>query len=74
MKIKESEKIYKYLDIARSLRKVWNMRITVIPIVISVLGTVRKGWERGLKDLVTETMQTTSLLGSARIPRRVLET
>ena len=33
VKIKESEKKkYKYLGIARELKKLWNMRVTVIPI------------------------------------------
>ena len=47
-------------------------------IVISVLGTVTKGLIKGLKDLEirgpVETTQTTALLRSARILRRVLET
>ena len=52
------------------------MRVTVIPIVIGVLGTVSKGLERGLEELEIEgrieTMQTTALLRSVRILRKVL--
>ena len=40
-KIKE-EKTDTYLDLARELRKLRNMRITVIPVVNSTLGTVPK--------------------------------
>ena len=29
-----------YLDLARELKKLWNMRVTVIPIVIGELGTI----------------------------------
>ena len=32
-----------YLDLARELKKVWNMKVTIIPIVIGGLGTVTKG-------------------------------
>ena len=39
-KIKESEKRDKYSDLTREQRKLWNMRATVIPIVIVTLGTV----------------------------------
>ena len=51
MKLKESEKNDKYLDLARGLKKLWNMKAAVIPIVISVLGTVTKGLIQGLEDL-----------------------
>ena len=43
VKLKESEKWDKYLDLARGLKKLWNMEVTVIPIVIGSLGTVTKG-------------------------------
>ena len=54
------------------------MKMTVIPIVISALGTIPKGLVKRLKMLEirgrVETIQTTVLLRSARILRRVLET
>ena len=46
VKIKESEKRDKYLDQARELRLLRNMRITVIPILIGALGTASKGVKR----------------------------
>ena len=76
--LKESEKKYKYLDLARELKKLWNMKVTIVPIVIGVLGTITKGLLKGLEDLEVggrvETIQTTGLLRTARILRRVLET
>ena len=33
-KLKEWEKKGKYLDLARELKKLWNMKVTIIPIVI----------------------------------------
>ena len=42
VKLKESEKRDKYLDVARELKKLWNMKVTIIPIVIGALGTVTK--------------------------------
>ena len=54
------------------------MKITIVPIVIGALGIVTKGLLKGLKDLEiggrVETIQTTALLKTARILRRVLET
>ena len=34
IKLKECEKKDKYLDLARELKKLWNMQVTIIPIVI----------------------------------------
>ena len=47
VKIEESKKSDNYLHLARELRKLWNMRVTVIPIVIGALGTVPKGIRKG---------------------------
>ena len=51
VKLKESEKRDKYLDLARELKKTVNMKVTVIPIVSGALGTVTKGFVQGLEDL-----------------------
>ena len=76
--LKESEKKDKYLDLARELKKLWNMKVTIVPIVIGALGTITKGLLKGLEDLEVGgrvgTIQTTTLLRTARILRRVLET
>ena len=78
IKLKECEKKSKYLELARKLKKLWNMRVTIVPIVIGAFGTVIKGLSKGLEDLEVggreETIQTTALLKTARIVTRVLET
>ena len=78
IKLKECEKKDKYLDLARELNKLWNMEVKIIPIVIDAFGTETKGLLRGLAHLEVggrvEIIQTTALLRTARILRRVLET
>ena len=75
IKLKECAKKDKYLDLARELKKLWNMQVTIIPIVIGAFGTVTKGLLKGLEvGGRVETIQTTALLRTARILRRVLET
>ena len=78
IKLIECEKRDKYPDLARELKKLWNMKVTIIPILIGAFGTVTKGLLKGLEDLEVgdrvETIQTTALLKTARILRRVLET
>ena len=77
VKFKESEKKAKDLDLAWELKKLWNMKSTFMPIMIGTLGTVTKELLKGLEDLEirgrVETIQTTTLLRSVRILRRVLE-
>ena len=69
--LKESEKKDKFLDFTREIKKLWNMKVTIVPIVIGALGTVTKGLLKGLEDLEiggrVETIQTTALLRTARI-------
>ena len=59
------------LDLSRELKKLWNVKMTVIPIVIGVHGTVIKGLIKGLENweisVWVETIQITALLRSARI-------
>ena len=42
VKLKKSEKKDKYLDLPRGLKKLWNMKVTFIPILIVAFGTVTK--------------------------------
>ena len=54
------------------------MKLTIIPIVIGAFSTVTKGLQKGLEELEVggrvETIQTTALLRTVRILRKVLET
>ena len=78
IKRNECEKRDKYLDLARELKKLWNMLVTIILIVIGAFGTVTKRLFKGLEDVEVggrvETIQTTALLKTVRVLRRGLET
>ena len=76
--LKECKKKDKYLDLVRELKKLWNMKVTIVPIVIGAFGIITKGLLKGLEYFEVggrvETIQMTALLRTARILRRVLET
>ena len=78
MKLKENKMKDKYLERAKNLRKLWNMKVKIIPIAIGVLGTATERLLEGLEDLEITgqvvTIQPTKFLRPARILRRVLET
>ena len=73
VKIKESKTIDNYQDLAGELKKLWNMKVIVIPVVVGAFGMVPKGLEKRLRILVTrrriKTIPTTALLKSAKILR-----
>ena len=78
IKLKECKQKNKHHDLVRELKKLWNMQVTIILLVIGTFGTVTKGLLKGLEDLEVggrvEAIKTTALLRTARILRRVLET
>ena len=75
---KKREKTDKYLDLTRELKKMWNMRVTAIPMVIDAFGMVPKSLEESLEELeirvTIEIIKTKALLRLARTLRTVLET
>ena len=75
VKIKESEKIDKYLDHARELKRLQTMWVMVIPVVSGALGMITEGLEIELEQLEIvrrmKTIQTTTFLRLTRILKRV---
>ena len=51
VKLKEREKGDKFLDLAMELKKLWNMKVKIISIVIGAFGTVTKKLLKRLEDL-----------------------
>ena len=79
IKAKEMEKIERYQDLKREVKKLWKLKkVNVIPIIIGALGTIGKNLEKWTKKLDMEPkkhlMQKACLLGSAKIIRKVLDT
>ena len=76
IKLKESEKKDKYLNLSWKLIKLWKMKVTIVQMVFGAFGTETKRLLKGLEDLEVgggvETIQTTASLRTARILRRAL--
>ena len=70
IKLKECEKKDKYLDLAREFKKLWNMKVSIVPIVSDAFGTVTKGLLKGLEDMEfggrVYTIQMTALLSKQK--------
>ena len=68
----------KCLDLKREIGKLWGQKIVeVVPVVIEALGNVTKEFDGWIEKLrITKNvgvMQKTTLLGTARILKNVLE-
>ena len=74
-KIEKNKKRNKYFDISIELKRLWKIKVTVIPIIADTLGAIRKYLKRRLVGLEiwgrAETPPNTALLGWT-IPRNVL--
>ena len=77
MKDKELEKLEKYHLLKGEIAKVWHMqKVIVVPLVIGVLGAESVNFKEYLKrigvNVRLEVIQKTTLLGTAKILRKVL--
>ena len=75
---KEIEKVEKYQDLKREIGRIWQMRsVNVVHVVIGALGSVTKKFEKWSEKLQVDANigveQKITLLGTARILRRVLD-
>ena len=74
---KEKVKIEIYQDLGRELRKIWNVKVKIILLVVGSLGAIPTQFGNRLKQIGitvgTAQVQKTVLLGMARILRKVLE-
>ena len=50
IKLKKGEKRDKYQDLPRELKKLWNIKVRVIPIVFEAIDRVTKGLVQGLEE------------------------
>ena len=66
-----------YNDLKRELKKIWDMSVKVISVLVDALGITPKKLKQRLSDVWMEKriveLQKTTILYSARILRNVLE-
>ena len=75
---KEIEKIEKYQNLKRELKRLWSLKkVGVVPVVAGALGFISKGFSGWMDTLGIKLnvgmVQKSVLLGTARILRKVLD-
>ena len=78
VRVEEKEKVEKYQDLKKEIRRLWKLRnVEIVPVVIRTLGSVSGEFDRWMGKLGITCnvgiMQKSALLGIARIFRKVLE-
>ena len=51
IELSQQRKIENYQDLKRELQKLWNVKISIVSIVIGALGTIPKSLEKDLNEL-----------------------
>jgi hypothetical protein len=73
---KEAEKILKYKDLTIEIQSMWNVKPKVIPVIIGATGTISKSFRKYMSNIPgndeVKELQTTAILGTAHIFRKVL--
>ena len=74
---REAEKVWKYSEALLIERQhMWNVEITVIPVIRGATGTISKSFRKYLSNLPgkheIKELQKTAMLDTARILRKVL--
>ena len=74
--LKKYGKFSKYKDLEIEIQKMWHLKTTVIPVVIGVLGMIKRKSEDRIKQIPgnprLHKMQKIVLNGTAHLLRRVL--
>jgi hypothetical protein len=73
---KEAEKILIYEDLIAEIRRMWNVKTKVTPIIIGATGTISKSFRKYLSSIPgkhdIKELQKTAILGTAHTLRKVL--
>jgi hypothetical protein len=74
---KEAEKKLKYKSLCIEIQRMWNLKCTIIPIVIGATGIVTRSLKKNLEAVAgkhsIDSLQMTAILGTSHIIRKVLQ-
>ena len=74
---KESEKKLKYKSLCIEIERMWNLKCTIIPVIIGATGIVTRSLGKNLETvpgkLSVDSLQKTAILGTSHVIRKVLQ-
>jgi len=74
---KEAENKLKYKSLCIDIQRMWNLKCTIIPIIIGATGIVMRHLRKNLEAVpgkyLIDSLQRTAILGTSHIIRKVLQ-
>jgi hypothetical protein len=74
---KEAEKKLKYKSLGIEIQRMWNLKCTIIPVIIGATGIVTKSLRKNLEAIPRkhsiDSLQKTAILGTSHIIWKVLQ-
>ena len=74
---KEAEKKLKYKSLCVEIKRVWNLKCTIIPVIIGATAIVTRSLRKNLEAVPgkhsIDSLQKTAILGTSHIIRKVLQ-
>ena len=74
---KEAEKKLKYKGLCIEMQRMWNLKCTIVPVIIGATGIVMRSLKKNLETIPgkhsIDSLQKTAILGTAHIIRKVLQ-
>jgi len=74
---KEAEKKLKYRSLCIEIQRMWNLKCTIVPVIIGATGVVTRRLTKNLEAVPgkhsIDSLQKTAVLGTSHIIRKVLQ-
>ena len=74
---KEMEKKLKYKSLCIEIQRMWNLKCTIVPVIIGATGIVTRSLKKNLESVLgkhlIDSLQKTAILGTSHIIRKVLQ-
>jgi hypothetical protein len=74
---KEAEKKLKYNRLCVEMQRMWNLKCTIVPVIIGATGIVTRSLMKNLETIpgkhLIHSLQKTAILGTSHIIRKVLQ-
>ena len=74
---KEAEYKLKYKSVCIEVQRMWNLKCTIIPVIIGATGIVTRSLRKHFEDIPgkysRDSLQKTAILGTSHIIRKVLQ-
>ena len=73
----EAEKKLKYKSLYIEIQRMWNLKCTIVPVIIGAIGIITRSLRKNLETVPgkhsIDSLQKTAILGTSHIIRKVLQ-